>query len=74
MPDQLREFTELQKQVMELAKEKLSEKPWFSGICLDNIPCDLEIMNTGIEEAVDTIIFETAMWDDPDFFDQKKED
>lgn len=60
-------LSELQQRVFDAADGKFSSKPWYKGVCLDNFPSDEEIQED-FEGAVTSVYFETAMWDNPDFF------
>ena len=60
------ELTELQKKACALARKQIEGKPWFRGLCLDNIPTDKEIADMGLEDAATSIAFQTAYWDADD--------
>lgn len=60
------EFGPKQEAVFARAKEILEQKPWFKGVCMDNFPEECDIEN--IEDEATGIAFETAMWDDPNFY------
>ena len=62
-----RNLTELQEKVCDLARKQIEDKPWFQGICLDDIPSDKEILTMGLEESADQIALQTAYWDDDAF-------
>lgn len=57
-----------QQEAVNLAKEKLKDKPWFEGVCIDNLPTEEECKEN-LEDAVNSIVFETCMWDAPDFME-----
>lgn len=61
------ELTPLQQKVFDAVKEWGSTKPWFRGVCMDNFPEDDEI-ESNFDDAVTGVCFETAMWDDPNFY------
>lgn len=63
----MKNFSDLQEKVITAAKEILQKYSWYSGVCVDNVPSDKEI-ELDFEEAVQGVVFETAMWDDPDFY------
>ena len=65
------ELTELQQQALDRAREIMQHEPWFQGVCLTELTqySDVDIQRDGIEEVAQALVFETAMWDDPDFFD-----
>lgn len=56
-----------QQEVLTKVKEILSSEDWFVGVCLDNFPSDDECRNN-FDDAVKSVCFETAMWDDPHFY------
>jgi hypothetical protein len=60
-------MTESQNKVFEEAKKRLKKKKWFRGICVDNLPSDKDCRDD-FEGAVSELIFETAMWDNPNFY------
>jgi hypothetical protein len=60
------ELTDLQKQACALARKQIEGKPWFRGLCLDNMPTDEEIACMGLHEAATSIAFQTAYWDADD--------
>ena len=64
------ELTELQQQVFDRAYEILKDRPWFRGVCMDSFKTltDQDILREGVEEQAQDVAFETAMWDDPDFY------
>lgn len=64
------ESTPLRDQVFVEATAELSQYSWFRGICCDNAPTEEDIKNDGVKYWVDSLVFETAMWDDPQFFDK----
>jgi len=58
--------TELQKEVIEKAREYLNKKKfeWFKGrICLDLLPDDIDIRKKGIDEVASSIAMDTIYWD-----------
>lgn len=61
----MKRLTDLQQKAVEAAKEILKDKPWFRGVCLDNLPTDKEI-EQNFDGAVASIVFETEYWDNPD--------
>ena len=60
------ELTDLQKQACALARKQIDGKPWFRGLCLENMPTDEEIAGMGLHEAATSIAFQTAYWDADD--------
>lgn len=67
MSNRLDSLSPLQLSVFEEAKLRLSKFPWFAGVCLDEFPSDEEIEHS-FEDAVISVMMETAFWDDPDFY------
>ncbi len=59
-------FTEKQQKVFDAAKNKLKDESWYSGICCDEFPEDEEI-DKDFDEAVNSVCFLTAFYDDPNF-------
>lgn len=59
-------FTDSQNKVFNEALKRLESEKWFRGVCCDNFPDDNECKED-FENAVKSVMFETAMWDDPDF-------
>jgi hypothetical protein len=55
-------MTEKQNQVVEAARERLKDRPWFKGICLDNLDTDEEI-DKDFEECVEALVTDTIYWD-----------
>ncbi len=60
------ELTQLQRQACALARKQIEGKPWFRGLCSDNMPTDEEIADMGLEDAATLIAFQTAYWDADD--------
>jgi hypothetical protein len=56
-----------QEAVIEAAKVYLREKHWFRGVCIEDMPSD-EAIDENFKGCVDFVIFQTAMYDDPEFF------
>lgn len=54
--------TDLQTAVIAEARSRIQHKPWFKGICTDNLPTDAEIREDR-EGAVERIVNETMYWD-----------
>jgi hypothetical protein len=61
-------LTENQNNVVNEARKRLKDKPWYRGICLDNVPTDSAIDAEGFEKAVQDVVLETSFWDNPSFF------
>jgi len=61
-------MTPLQQEVVNRARERLKDKTWFRGLCLDGLWEDEDIQRDGVEAAATALAMETAMWDAPDFF------
>jgi hypothetical protein len=57
-------LSELQQRAVTAARARLQGKPWFSGVCLDNMPSDNEIRED-FEGAVTQLAIDTAYWDAP---------
>lgn len=62
------ELTKQQQLVFEAAKARLSTEKWFSGVCCDDFPSDFEC-TYNFEDSVSCVCQQTAMWDDPNFWD-----
>jgi hypothetical protein len=60
-------MTESQNRVFEEAKKRLKKKKWYRGVCMDNFPSD-KVCRDDFEGAVNDVTCETAMWDDPNFY------
>ncbi len=60
-------FSDKQQKVFDAAKAQLEQKPWFRGVCCNDFPSDNSI-DENFDDAVNSVLFETAMWDDPEFF------
>lgn len=58
----MQELTERQKEVVEKAKKRMAGKPWFKGVCLDNLPSDAKILKHP-ERSVNDLIDNTMYWD-----------
>lgn len=58
-------MTTLQKKVVETAKEKLRNEPWFRGVCLDSLPNDHGIQRDGVDEVAGQLVCDTLLWDGP---------
>lgn len=63
----MNQLTDAQKRVVNEARNRLKNLPWYSGICIDNLPTEEEISES-FENAVLAVCAETAMYDSPDFF------
>jgi hypothetical protein len=59
----MRPLSNLQKEVISLARNRLEKYPWFMGVCLDNLPSDSEIEVIGLDEAVNQVVDTTFLWD-----------
>lgn len=59
-------LSESQQKVFDSARQKLKDKKWFRGICLDNFP-DEQDCKDNFDDCVAQVCFETEMWDDPNF-------
>jgi len=60
-------LTPAQKNVFQEAVNRLKDKKWFDGVCMDNFPED-DDCKSDFEDSVNSVMFETAMYDDPDFY------
>ena len=60
-------LTELQEEVIQQAKLEIQDRPWFKGVCLDQVSkmSDEEIRRSMIK-AVQTVGLDTMYWDAPD--------
>lgn len=56
------ELTGLQKEVVEAARRRLMDKPWFRGVCLDCMPTDAEILRHR-QRSIDDLVANTEYWD-----------
>jgi hypothetical protein len=63
----MKTLSENQQLVFNEALRKLKNKKWFKGVCCDDFPSE-EDCAKHFGEAVGTLMFKTAMWDDPNFF------
>lgn len=61
-------LTPVQEEFLKKVKEKGEKYCWWRGVCLDNFPDDKDIL-ADPEGSLDGVLFETAMWDDPDFLE-----
>ena len=52
-----------QQQIIDAARERMKDKPWFRGVCVNNLPSDPEIAKMGIPEAVDQLVDDTMTLD-----------
>lgn len=59
-------LTNKQKKVFDAAFFRINSKRWFRGICLDNFPSD-ESIDEDFNGSVNSVIYETEMWDNPNF-------
>lgn len=60
----MQDFTPLQRRVFNAAKAKLEKKPWFTGVCTDDFPTDVDIQKD-FEGSVTQVMMLTAYWDAP---------
>ena len=60
-------MTELQKMVVEKAREELKDEPWFTGVCIDLLKemSDEDIRRDGVEKAAEALVLDTMYWDAP---------
>lgn len=56
-----------QDKVFNEALKRLEKEPWFKGVCCDDFPSEVAC-EEDFEGCVSSITFNTAMWDDPDFY------
>jgi hypothetical protein len=56
-------LTEKQQRLIKRVKDELKDEPWFKGVCLDNLPEDLDIDRDGEEPWVTQLIMDTFYWD-----------
>jgi hypothetical protein len=62
-------LTDLQKEVVDQAYDRMRNKPWFSGVCLDifgrgkSYDTDQKILEAGFENVVRDVIADTEYWD-----------
>ena len=56
--------TKRQKAVIAKARRYLKAKPWYSGVCVDNLPSEQDCKKDP-RAAVLSIIMETEYWDGP---------
>jgi hypothetical protein len=60
-------FTESQQKVLDEARKRLAERPWFAGVCCDEFPSDQKCRED-FDGAVTQLEMATAYWDAPDFW------
>lgn len=60
-------LTELQEEVVQLAKLDIQDRPWYTGVCLDQLVkmTDEDIQKMGVQRAVEIVILDTMYWDAP---------
>lgn len=56
-------MTDAQIRVFNEAKRRLKNETWYRGVCCDNFPTHQECVDD-FEQAVRSVIGETALWDD----------
>lgn len=56
-----------QQLVIDEARKRLSDNPWFIGVCLNNLPSEDDCAND-FEGAVTALEMDTAFHDADDFF------
>lgn len=56
----------LQKTVLEQARRQIENEPWYRGVSLDEFKTmdDAEIRAIGVPAAVESVVLDTAAWDD----------
>lgn len=59
------DWSDEQQRVFDLAKKRLQEQPWYSGVCMDSFPSDEDIRQKGINACVQQVFDETSYWDGP---------
>lgn len=57
-------FSPLQNEVIQEARKRLEGKPWFKGICTDDLPMDREIEEDR-EGCIHRVMDQTTYWDAP---------
>jgi hypothetical protein len=62
------ELTALQEEIAQLAKLELQDRPWYTGVCMDQLlkMSDKDIQEMGTKRAVDVVVLDTMYWDAPD--------
>lgn len=59
-------FNDKQKTVIKKAEDVLKKFPWFTNVCLDNLPSECELINEhAVEIAVKTLVQDTTYFDGP---------
>lgn len=61
----MKQYTQKQRQAIKLARDRLKNKLWYRGVCVDKLPqTDQEIDALGgIEEVADMLVADTEHWD-----------
>ena len=61
------ELTDLQEEVVQLAKLEIQDRPWYTGVCLDQLlkMTDEDIQKMGAQRAVGIVVLDTMYWDAP---------
>ena len=58
--------TKLRDRIVEAAKARLEQYPWYAGVCLDMLPrTDEAILEKGFDAVVDDLVYDTVYWDSP---------
>ena len=55
------ELTDLQEEVVQLAKLEIQDRPWYTGVCLDQLlkMTDEDIQKMGAQRAVGIVVLDT---------------
>lgn len=61
-------LTDKQQSLVLKVTEELQHKPWFKGVCLDNLPTDKEIDRDGEDVWIAQLTLDTEYWDNPNIF------
>lgn len=57
------QYTELQKQVVERAKEILLERYGVKSVCVDMLEADSRILRDGVEDHAEQLVIDTLLWE-----------